>query len=437
MIYVSGVCQRWRRAALACHILWQCVVFSTSSESSMKCATSFLRSSGASPIFLYAAGNLLPAPWVCPISDTALHLFQMISANAPRLHTCHLFAPPSQLCGFWNTCTPSLRYLFIYGGGRDGNRRMSTENMPNLQTLWLVDCGIPSFNDHQNLTTLVLRNYCSRKPTLPRFLRSLDGLPKLRHLTLHRFYGFQRPLPSQPCVMLSHLRTLNLEYCDTSLILNHVTLPPTITVTINHDRVSPTDTILSCLPQGSGGSGIPWEPRYIEIALFTSNQEYSVFINDRIGTRTSLQVPVSRFMRQDTWLFKSLKAVVLFPPFSSVRSLKLLTDVRCVPWSMWLSRLPELTHLDVDCTDWVSLFNALMMKEPVGGLSLRARVTSLSIDMGPADTEANGAHFIKCIGYLVHVKPPLERITLVTGSWELLREDPLWVALVRSSGTFS
>lgn len=438
VIYISGVCRHWRHAALACHTLWQCVAFSTTSNSSMECATHFLDLSGVSPLFLYASGNLLSTSQGSrPISATALHLFQMISINTSRLYACHLFAPPSQLCGFWGSPAPSLRYLFVYGGGKDGDRRMSTENMSNLQTLWLVDCGMPTLNSHQNLTTLVLRNYCSRRPSLRHFLRSLNGLPRLRHLTLHRFFGFPAGHSSQQCVALTHLRTLRLEFCETSLILNHLDLPPAIAMSIIHDRFSPSDHILSCLPQGSGGSSIPWESRYIEITLFTSHREYSVFTNDRTGTRTSLQVPVSQFMRRDAWLFESLNAVVSFPQFLSVCSLKLRTDVRRVPWSTWFSRLPELTHLDVDCTDWVSLFNALMMKGPDRGQSLCTTVTSLSLEMGPAATEINRAHLLKCICYLVRVTPPLKRISLYTESWDLLREDPLLVALIHSSGKFS
>jgi hypothetical protein len=437
VIYISAICRRWRHVARTCPLLWQCVVFSVASDSSMECATSFMKFSRTSPLFLYVSGNLLStSPSSRPTSAPALHLFQTISANTYRLYACHLIAPPSELCRFWGPFLPSLRHIFIYGDGQGDNHAIFTRNTPNLQTLWLVDCGMPSLNNPQNLTMLDLTNhYAPARPSLRHFLQSLDGFPRIRYLALHRFYGFLTTPPSERCIPLTQLRTLKLEFCDTLLILSHLDLPPAITISIIHDRFSPADSILSCFPQGRSGNSIAWEPRYIEIALFTSHQEYSVFIDDRTGTRTSLRAPISQFMRQDPWLFECFKTIVSFPPFFSVCSLKLRTDVRCVPWSAWLPRLPELAHLDVGCTDWVSLFNALMVRRTDGGQPLHARTTSLSLEMCPADTNTNRTHLKTCIGYLVRIDPPLKQIVLVTGSWELLREEPSWALLVHSSGT--
>lgn len=435
-IYISGVCQRWRRAALACPSLWQCVAFSMASDSSMECAAVFLKLSGGSPLFLFASGTFPRSSRQIPAM--ARRLFQNISAHVPRLYACHLFAPPLELRRIWTNPAPNLRRLFIQGDGRDcDHAAIFPGDISHVETLWLADCGLPPLNSLRNLTTLDLGNryHGSGRLSLRRFLRALEGAPRIRRLILRRFYGLFAATPFPQCVALTQLLTLELEFCDTFLILSHLNLPPAVSVTVNHDRFSPTETIVSCFPRGTDGSNFLSGSRHIDVELFTAHTEYSLFISTQSGSLTLLRARVSRFMREDAWLCRSLEALHSFPPLSTVRSLGIHTDTRHIPWSVALSRLPRLSHLDVRCIDWTSLFNALMARNLD---KTNSRIRSLSLEMDPGCNRASHAHLKACVDYLVHLDPPLERISLTAQSWERIqREDPSWATLAHSSGMFS
>jgi len=439
VIYISGVSQRWRRAALAYPLLWQSVAFSTASDSSMECATTFLKLSGGSPLFLFVSGSFpLASRKPRPVSVIARNLFQSISVNVSRLFVCNLLAPPLELRRTWTGHAPNLRHLSIQGDGQDLGHSMGFGDVPNLETLWLADCGIPSFVCPQNLTVLDLGNYHSSRgfSSLHRFLQTLEGVPRIRHLTLRRFYDLSVAMPPPRLVVLSQLRTLELEFCDTHLILTHLYVPPTASTTISHDRFSPADSIISCFPQSKGRSCLLSGSRYIDVTLFAADEEYSLSVTTQSGSRTLLRTRVLGFMREETWLLQSLDALCSFPSLSSVWSLGLRTDVQRIPWLNMLSQLPGLSHLDVRCTDWISLFNALMARNLDKTQQIHSRVRTISLDIDPACNSVSYAHLKACVDYLIHLEPPLERIALATQAWEhVRRDDPSWDALVHSLGT--
>lgn len=402
----------------------------------MDCATAFLKLSEESSLFLFVSGSFpLVSRRSRPTSAIARDLFQSISVNVPRLFACNVFAPPPELRRIWTCPAPNLRHLSIQCDGQDLGRSMIFEDAPHLETLRLADCEVPSLICPQNLTVLVLENRNSlRKFSLRRFLRTLEGVPRISHLVLRRFYDISVTMPPPQCVVLAQLRTLELELCDTHLILSHLDVAPAASTTISHDRFSPTDSIISCLPKITGRSSFLSGSKYIDITLFAAHEEYTLCIVARSGSRVLLRARVLQFMRDETWLFQSLEAIHLFPPFTSASSICLHTDAQHIPWSTVLSRLPSLSHLDVRCTDWISLFNALMIRSPDGSQWTHPRIRTLFLEMDSA-CNANHTHLKACVDYLIHLKPPLERIGLTVEIWEYLRrEDPSWDGLVHSLG---
>ena len=437
VLCISGVCKRWNRAALACPSLWQYVAFSTASRSSMGRASTFLKRSGESPLFLYASGvHSRSSGASFPISATARHLFQLISTETYRLYACHLVSPPLELRMVLINPAPNLRHLFIRGDGKDYCRAITFQNTPRIETLSLAGCGMRSLNLLESLTTLDIGNYSfSGRLSLRRLLQALEATPRLRHLTLRRFFNFSAPVYFHQCVPMTQLRTIGLEFCDTVFILSHLALPPAVSVVINHDRFLPTDTIVSCFPPSSNrGSFLPGS-RHIDIELFSGHPEYSLFVDARSGSRVSLRARVHHFMREDAWLLRSLEALPSSPLFSSVHSLTIRTDVRHIPWSGLLFQLARLSHLDVLCSDWAPLFNGLMAKHLDGVQRTRSGITTLSLGMDPQFNNFDHSHLRACVCRLIRADPPLERISLMTQTWEQMkREDPFWETLVHSVG---
>ena len=196
----TQVCRYWRQCALLFPALWRNITLGSDNRDDGRLGTTFLLNSGSTPFhFNYVMKLSTAQDYFSPL-PTPLHaFFQKFRDNSYRLEALHMWSAHYIQTGIWDFLDhplPSLLSLHLdlmAANFPDGPESMHPlpiilgGNTSYLKRLSLCSIGSWSSNVFSELTHLSLRNQEDRwRPSLSQFLNSIEALPHLQVLFLHR-----------------------------------------------------------------------------------------------------------------------------------------------------------------------------------------------------------------------------------------------------------
>lgn len=222
---LTHVCRRWRSVAVADPRLWSDVQITNGAT---EYTSMFLeRSSGLVPISItFPNCNGFPP-------EEAQKLQEVLSAHSARIgklvHENYSSIPVVNMLQL-----PNLNTFAVKRG--DGIRHGTLRGpLPRLRELDLITNGSWPSGLFVNLSILTLRGTeWGEDIGASFFLDVLDGSPLLQELSLVRYVLAGLPAVSHRTATLCHLSILNLEFCNSRVILSHLNIPLRTTITLSN-----------------------------------------------------------------------------------------------------------------------------------------------------------------------------------------------------------
>lgn len=251
----TQVCRYWRQCSLLFPLLWRNITLGPDSQHDGHLGTLFLLNSKSMPFHLNYVMKAQTAQDCLSPDPTPLHIFfQNVRDNSYRLEALHLWSAHHVRTEIWDFLKhplPSLRSLHLdLKAANFVEGPQSTQFLPSilggqtshLKRLSLCNIGSWSLNVFSGLTHLSLRNHEDRwRPSLSQFLSSLEALPLLQVICLHRagpILTLHMPT-STKTIILPALRRIEIhciyqpEVENPCQLLQYLQMPVNVTIVIS------------------------------------------------------------------------------------------------------------------------------------------------------------------------------------------------------------
>lgn len=369
LLAISGVCQRWRLVALEHGKLWGAIAFSTQDLRAIKSASLFLRRSKGAPLFVRIDGST--DPWVQDdfIGDPARSIILELSEEFHRVRACELNLPPSYIWEVWVTPAPRMEYLAVWVDDHDHIPSTFANQVQGIQTMSFSNQLKWSTRDFLCLTTAILENKNGRgQVSVNRILEPLDATPNLTHLVICGYSNLA--LSSDFTTRLPALRSLDIRFCDSAMLLNHLHIPGCTTFSVTSDPPTREPfTHNGLFPEGVLA---------LSVAFDVHTEDYCIDTLGHLGVHRKVRFQDMRGTPGVRWIAATIDDVSHFTPFFSITILEVRLTVGGVPWSSWLPRLPNVTTMDLGLLDYAEVLDSLTATGSTATLASCSRLKSIS-----------------------------------------------------------
>ena len=430
LVKMTHVSSRWRSVAVTCGDLWGSVVLVASDTSTVKSAGLFFVRSKGSVLSVYVWDHGDPSA----LSKDARGLVMKLASESRRIVTCELFSQSSAFWDTWIYPAPIIHKLMIGGKGITNTGLFSAELGQLRRFSSSGPCGVLPPGGHRTLTFADI-NASGSVASLGALLNAFRECEALEQLLLTGFSSLKTG--DIPVVTISppSLRVFTLTFCDTTTILRHINVPPSIQV-INISLRNPPEDLLSGLPEN------------FRLARFLQGVErLTVHVRPRQGMfhlcadRSNSKFQLTIFIISSTgslsldWVSASLDEVVEFPPFSTTSSIHFSTDFYMRSWSPEFLRLPYLQYLDISCPTPESLVHALLHPVIDDGLLARQVLKTVAFHRCGPCVNPDCAALKRVVHSRRMGQNQLEEILLHRAVWGRMEaSDPSWVDLLEPRG---
>jgi len=428
LLKITAVCQYWRVTASDCATLWTNIAFSTSTPSTVKCATLFFGRSKEAllSVHVWDPGNAR--------DPSSTRLLESVARQSYRISTCELSSPSPEFWRYWSLPAPNLRKLTIQGHGIETPPTFCGE-IPRLDTFVALYHSPWPLGKYAVLRQAELRNH-NRFVTLGSLLDALRGCELLEKLTLHGYARLGQTSPQPPVLSLPHLRQAHFFSCDSALILGHFDTPSLTGPVVIFDS-SPDRHILCALPEPKHPTPYLQGITKLHVVLNSHSAQYYItgYREDKLPAFYVGVCGVGHWFRW-SWVRESIEAVASFPHFYDIRSLAFSTDTLVVPWDAWLPNLTRVRELTVSCPRSEGLLAALIGTPPEGGLPFCPSLSTLALHRCGKYAVVDHVSLTEFVLSRYRIKRPLRRLKLYRDEWDLIRElDQSWAVLAQSQCT--
>lgn len=261
----TQVCRHWRLCSLLFPLLWRNITLGPNNRDDGRLGTFLLSNSRSALLhFSYVMKPKTAEDYLSP-HPTPLHVFfENLRDNSHRIEALHVWSAHYIQTGIWdflNRPLPCLRSIHLdlkETNFSDGPE--STHSLPmilggqtsHIERLSLCNVGSWSSNVFSGLTHLSLRNQEDQwRPSLPQFLNSIEALPLLQVLCLHRagpIFTLPTSTPTRTIALLSLKRieiscTYQPEVEVPGHLLQYLDMPANVTIIVSSHAMFRSVTI--------------------------------------------------------------------------------------------------------------------------------------------------------------------------------------------------
>lgn len=431
------MCRHWRSVAIEHAVLWSNIAFTTSALPTIDCATTFLRRSKDTSLYVHirdvTTARYSPArdpPYILS------NLLSLISSQRHRIIFLEVIEPSIGLLNAFQGPAENVSQMIIQGRTPMQRSDPFSGKFPNVRQITLTCPGPCRLRSLTNLTQVTLHNG-PRRWNIDTFLDCFDGCFSLRSLSVIRYLGFDPGRDPTRIVSLPSLIDLRLDTCDAASILGHLKLPDTtsVSICINVKYVSDDfNNIFSCIPSEIRRTNFLKNTKSLTIVFDKGNGDFHVSGLSGASLTFLFQLCGPLTQLGDDWVRRSLEAATNILPFSDITSLVLVADSTHVPWDLWLRQSSHLSTLDVCCADIRGLVVALNRMR--GDVPLCHTLKDLSISVSHDKPLSPHASIMKSAIRLRKIRGnAVSCLTINAGEWDgIQRLDPTWTELVRRQG---
>lgn len=423
------MCRRWRFTASECAILWTNIAFSTSTLSTIECATLFFGHSKEAllSVHIWDSGKTR--------EPSSTHLLGKIASQNHRISICELSSPSPGFWEYWSLPAPNLRKLTIQSHGTETPPTFRGET-PLLETFTALYNTPWPLGKYTTLRRVELRNH-NRSVTLGTLLDVLRGCELLEKLTLHGYARLGQNNSQPAPLSLPRLRQADFFACDSALIIGHLDAPSLTGPVIIFDS-SPHRNILCSLPEPKHATPYLQGITKLHLVLNSYSAQYYIagYRDDGLVAFYLGVQGVGHWLRW-AWVQDSIEVVASSAHFSDIRNLTFSTDNFVVPWNLWLPNLSRVRELTVSCPRSEGLLAALLETPLEDGLPLCPLLSALALHRCGRHAVVDHVGLMELVLARYRIRRPLRRLKLHRDEWDWIRElDRSWVALVQSQCTF-
>jgi len=403
LLAISGVCQRWRLVALEYGQLWGTIAFSTQDLPTINLASLFLRRSREAPLFVRIDGPDDLWVWDNSPDDPARSVILELSKELHRVRACKLNLPPSYIWEVWIAPAPQMDDLALWVYDNDNVPPTFVDQIQRIRTMSFSSYLKWPTRSLLSLTTATLENkHGGMQISVNCILEPLDNTPNLTHLVLS---GYSNLALSNPfTTRLLALRSLNIRFCDSTVLLDRLYIPNCTTFSITSEAPARDPPIHRRL--------FPDETLDLSVVFDVRTEDYCIDALSRLGVRGMVRYQDAWEVPSDGWITAIIANLPHVTSFSSITTLEVCSTVCKVPWSCWLPHLPNVITIGLALSDYTDLLNSLMttgstaMPPPCPGLqtiSLRTIDSRIRVDY---------VHFKRILVFRIQKGVPLLHVVI-------------------------
>jgi hypothetical protein len=433
ILTASGVCRRWRLVALGCGRLWGTIAFSTQDIRTIRCAELFLeRSRGVSlSVHIHGSGDSRDQSF----GDPARSIILKLSGELHRIRACKFNLPPPYIWEIWVIPAPHTVPLATRDDPRLGTPSNFINKIQQIRMTSISGYLKWPVGDFPCLTTAVLENKRGDEDvSVNNLLEPFDGTPNLSYLALR---GYSKLILSEPfTTTLPALRRLDIRYCDTATLLNHLHIPSCTAISV------------TCYVRAEGAAATQTSP-FTRGQLFAGNvttlsvtfdvprEDYHIDTLNHSGVRTTFRFHDTWEIPSNSWIVRTIRDISRFAPFSSITNLEFYSTVENVPWMSWFACLPNVTTIDIALLEYTNFLGSLTATAPTTMSPLCPKLQSISVSPINPQVEIDYVQFKSFLSFRIRKGLPLTHVTIPAYHWDGLANSDNWWESMCIQGIFS
>lgn len=424
LLAISGVCRRWRLVALEYGQLWGAIAFSLQDLPTINLAGLFLQRSGNAPLFVRIDGPDDLWAWDNSLDDPARSVILELSEELHRVCVCKLNLPPPYIWEIWTIPAPQMDNLALWVDDRTNVPFTFVNQIQGIQTISFSSYPKWPTMSLSSLTTVILENkHGDIQISVDRILEPLDNTPNLTSLVL---CGYSNLVSSNPFkTRLLALRTLDIRFCDSIVLLDHLQIPNCTTFSITSEPPAREPLVHRGL--------FPNEPLDLSVVFDVRTEDYCIDALSHLGIRGTVRYQDTWEAPSDRWITAITADLPRITSFSSVITLEVRLAVFKVPWSGWIPHLQNVMTIGLTLSDYTDLFDSLMMTTSTTSPPC-PRLQTISFRTIDQYVKVDYVHFKRSLVSRIQRGFPLTRVVIPAYHSDSLANSDDWWGSMWSQG---